>query len=74
MYYEERLIDGVLCWRGTPTGEWTAKTAAQLTAMLMDARNAARISPVIVMNPPVVVAPQPLAIPQYPPPPWTVTC
>lgn len=22
MYYEEKLIDGVLHWRGTPDGEW----------------------------------------------------
>lgn len=35
---------------------------------------AVRMHPVIVMNLPVVVAPQPMAIPTYPNPPWTVTC
>lgn len=23
MYYEEKLIDGVLCYRCTPKGDWT---------------------------------------------------
>jgi len=38
MYHEEKIIDGVLCWRGTPDGEWTQKTAKQLTDMLIEAR------------------------------------
>lgn len=38
MYYEERIIDGVLCWRGAPDGRWAEKTPAQLTAMLIEAR------------------------------------
>lgn len=28
MYYEEKLIDGVLHCRGTPDGEWTPFTLA----------------------------------------------
>jgi hypothetical protein len=35
VYYEERVIDGVLHWRNTPDGEWTAYTAAQLTDRLI---------------------------------------
>ena len=33
MYYEESVIDGMLCHRGTPDGEWIPFTAEQLTAM-----------------------------------------
>lgn len=31
MYYEEKIIDGILHWRSTPTGAWIAKTPEQLT-------------------------------------------
>ena len=31
MYYEERIIDGVLCWRDTPDGEWHEFTPVELT-------------------------------------------
>ena len=34
MYHEEKEIDGVLHWRGTPDGEWTPYTDKQLTAKL----------------------------------------
>lgn len=40
MYYEEQVINGVLCWRSTPSGEWVQKTPEQLTAMLLEARQA----------------------------------
>jgi len=39
MFYEEQVINGVLCWRGTPNGEWTPKTPEQLTKLLVDARD-----------------------------------
>lgn len=39
MYYEEKIIDGVLHTRGTPNGEWIPCTVEQLTNMLMKARN-----------------------------------
>lgn len=32
MFKEEEIIDGVLCWRSTPDGEWKPYTAAELTA------------------------------------------
>ena len=35
MYHEEKVIDGVLCWRGTPDGEWQQYTLEQLTAMYL---------------------------------------
>ena len=38
MYYEEKVIDGVLCWRGSPDGEWSRKTTEQLTQMLIDTK------------------------------------
>ena len=33
MYYEERIINGVLSWRDTPDGQWTPFTAKQLKTM-----------------------------------------
>jgi hypothetical protein len=41
MYYEERIIDGVLCSRSAPDGEWTQKTAKELTERLILARQLA---------------------------------
>jgi|ERR1043166_2578251 hypothetical protein len=37
MYYEERLIDGVLHWRGTPDGEWVAVSAERLSSRVVEA-------------------------------------
>lgn len=34
MYYEEHVVNGVLCWRSTPTGEWEQKSPGELTARL----------------------------------------
>lgn len=34
MFYEEKVIDGVLHYRTSPDGDWRAKTAEQLTEML----------------------------------------
>lgn len=34
MYYEEQIVNGVLCWRSTPNGEWTRFTAQELTDKL----------------------------------------
>jgi len=36
MYYEEKVIDGVLCWRNKPGGQWTPFANAQLTARLLN--------------------------------------
>lgn len=36
MYYEERLIDGCLCYRTSPTGEWVQMTLAQVTKLYQD--------------------------------------
>lgn len=38
MYYDEQIINGRLCWRNTPGGEWKQKTPQQLTEMLLEAR------------------------------------
>ena len=38
MYYEERVIDGVLCCRSAPDGQWRALSAEQLTRRLMQAK------------------------------------
>lgn len=39
MYHEEKVIDGVLCWRGTPDGEWTQYTLQALTSALRSERS-----------------------------------
>ena len=31
MYYEEKIIDGRLCWRSTPDGEWRLVGEAKFT-------------------------------------------
>lgn len=38
MYHEETVINGVLCWRGTPDGEWTQYTPEALTVALTSER------------------------------------
>lgn len=40
MFHEEAVILGVLCWRGTPDGEWIEFTAHQLTRKLLEERSA----------------------------------
>lgn len=79
MIYEEAIVEGVLCWRDCKGhGDWVPKTSQELTAMLMEARRASAVIPPMRLpfyDPgPVVSPPQPLAIPGYPNPPWTVTC
>lgn len=36
MFYEEKLIDGIWCWRGTPDGAWAVMNEARLAAKLDD--------------------------------------
>jgi hypothetical protein len=38
MFYEEAVIDGVLCHRSTPTGQWIEFTAQQLTERLVSTK------------------------------------
>lgn len=38
MYYEEKVIDGLLHYRMTPTGKFTPMTARNLTNALLAAR------------------------------------
>ncbi len=40
MYYEECVVDGVLCHRNTPNGEWIPHTLEFLTQALVDEREA----------------------------------
>lgn len=34
MFYQERIIDGVLCSRDSPSGEWIPLTAKELTVRI----------------------------------------
>lgn len=38
MYYEEKLIDGVLHWRCTPDGEWRPMSPEKLTELVIGLR------------------------------------
>lgn len=75
MFYEEAVIDGVLCWRGTPNGEWIAKTQQQLTQMLLEARRERLHMPPPVFVQPYIVYPatQPAPCPALEPS-YKVTC
>lgn len=37
MFHEEKVIDGVLCWRGLQDSEWTAYDSRELTKRLQEA-------------------------------------
>lgn len=34
MYHKEEIINGILCWKGTPNGKWVEYTQEQLTARI----------------------------------------
>ena len=36
MFYQEKIINGVLCWRGTPDGAFTPFTIEQLSGRVKD--------------------------------------
>lgn len=38
MYYEEKLIDGVLHWRSAPDGEWRPMSQERLTEIVQELR------------------------------------
>jgi hypothetical protein len=39
MYYEEKIINGVLCYRHSPNDAWTECSKEELTLMVQNARN-----------------------------------
>ena len=39
MYYKEEIINGILCYKLTPKGEWHEMTKEQLTKKLMKYRS-----------------------------------
>lgn len=40
MYHEEKVINGILCYRTTPTGEWKEFTKQELTERITKYRKA----------------------------------
>jgi len=36
MYYQEKVIDGVLCYKTKPDGDWKMCTLRELTKRLME--------------------------------------
>lgn len=47
MFYEECVLDGILCFRTHPNGDWRKKTKKELTAMLLEARRGSFYQPAI---------------------------
>lgn len=39
MYYDEKLIDGIWHWRGTPDGEWRPMTPEMLNRRMVEMRD-----------------------------------
>ena len=39
MYYKEEVINGVLCFKTTPNGEWKQFTLEQLTNKIVNLKN-----------------------------------
>jgi hypothetical protein len=42
MYHEEKMINGILCWRGTPNGEFIQYTLEQMTAKYTEMKELGR--------------------------------
>ena len=81
MIYEEKIIDGVLCWRMSPRdcrgyGDWISKTAQELTALVLELRrHQAAPAPAPHYWPQPILTPQPTWAPGAPwQPPFVVTC
>jgi hypothetical protein len=70
MFYEERVVNGVLCSRTHPGSEWVPMTAEVLTAKLMEARQMKQPA----VYGPLQIAPNPLFAPNPGPYGWEVTC
>lgn len=39
MYYEETIINGILCWRDEPNGKWCPCSAQKITKRLAETRS-----------------------------------
>lgn len=39
MYYDEQVINGILCHRSTPKGEWIEFTAKELTEKIIELKD-----------------------------------
>lgn len=46
MYHDETIINGVLCHRGTPDGEWVPYTQTELTSKLVEVH--ARVTEILL--------------------------
>ena len=43
MYHEERVIDGKLCWRGTPDGEFKEYSQREMAVKFLFMQNELRL-------------------------------
>ncbi len=50
MYYEEKVINGILCHRSTPDGEWQQFTIEALTTALIATRSALKSAENTIIN------------------------
>lgn len=75
MYYEEKVVNGVLCSRTSPGGDWVPMTAEVLTAKLLEARQQQKTQVYgPAPAPSFVVMPAPVVAPKPGPYGWEVTC
>ena len=44
MYYKEEVVDGVLCWKNSPDGEWKQFSSKELTKQLIDLKRSLSLS------------------------------
>jgi len=50
MYYEENVINGILCHRSTPDGEWEQFTVEALTTAFISTKSALKSAENTIIN------------------------
>lgn len=50
MYYEEKIINGILCWRSDPLDCFTPYTIEQISEMYMEAKRASGHYSMLINN------------------------
>ena len=80
MIYEEKIVDGVLCWRMSPRdckgyGDWIQKTSQELTTLLLELRQRPAFGPPVYPQFQRWVPAAPQWVPAAPwQPPFVVSC
>ena len=43
MFYEEKIVSGVMCWRNAPNGEWTAFSLEDMAHKYQEEKSAVAV-------------------------------